>query len=77
VHHSIEQLDALWAALTGADEALRTRILAHYTNGQMPGALPHVARNDAQGQVLRIPTPDHPGWHAYERKPGGSWTEQR
>ena len=77
MHHSAEQLDALWDALTRGDEALRARVLAIYTNGQMPGALPHVVRDDPQGQVLKIPRPDHPGWHGYERKPGGPWEEQK
>lgn len=77
MHHSPDQLDALWGALTGADPQLRARMLDRYSNAKMPGVLPHIVRNDAQGQVLSVPTPDHPGRHVYERKPGGSWGEQQ
>lgn len=76
MHHSAEQLDALWDALTGADAARRAQVLQPYANPKMPGALPHVTQDDAQGQVLVIPTPDHPGRHVYARKPGGAWQEQ-
>lgn len=76
MHHSPEQLDALWDALTGADGGVRAEVLQAYANPKMPGVLPHVARHDALGQVLVIPTPDHPGRHVYERRPGGVWEEQ-
>jgi len=76
MHHSPDQLDALWNARTGADGRQRAEVLQPYANPRMPGVLPHVARNDAHGQVLAIPTPDHPGRHAYERRPGGAWQEQ-
>jgi hypothetical protein len=77
MHHSAEQLDALWAALKGGDTGRRQELLQRYANGAMPGVLPEIVRDDAQGQVLSIPTPDHPGRHVYERRPGGSWSEQR
>ena len=76
MHHSTEQLDALWAALTSADATLRADVLQRYANSAMPGVLPHIERDDELGQVLSIPTPDHPGRHVYERRPGGSWSEQ-
>ncbi len=76
MHHSPDQLDALWQALTGGDAAGRERLLATYANPKMPGVLPQVLRDDALGQVLSIPTPDHPGRHVYERPPGGAWAEQ-
>jgi hypothetical protein len=76
MHHSAQQLDALWAALTGGDPEVRARVLRPYANPQMPGVLPHVVRDDAQGQVLSIPRPDHPGHHVYERRPGQAWAEQ-
>jgi hypothetical protein len=76
MHHSPQQLDEIWAALTGGDPALRERLLQSYANPRMPGVLPQVERNDALGQVLSIPTPDHPGRHVYERARGGTWVEQ-
>lgn len=75
MHHAAEQLDALWDALTGSDAEGRDRLLQGYANPQMPGVLPQVLRNDALGQILSIPTPDHPGRHVYERRPGGPWSE--
>jgi hypothetical protein len=77
MHHSPDQLDTLWDALTRGDEAHRARVLEPYSNPAMPGVLPHIVRNDAQGQVLSVPTPDHPGRHVYERRPGAAWSEQQ
>jgi hypothetical protein len=75
VHHSVDQLEALWAALHDPDLEARGRVLDPYSNPNMPGALPHIVCDDAHAQVLRIPTPDHPGRHVYARRPGGAWTE--
>ena len=75
MHHSPDQLDALWAALQDTDPGERARVLDPYANPKMPGALPHIVCDDAHAQVLSIPTPDHPGKHVYARRPGGEWAE--
>jgi hypothetical protein len=77
MHHSADQLDALWAALKSTDAAQRSKVLQRYSNPSMSGAEPHIVCDDAHAQVLAIPTPDHPGRHVYVRKPGGEWSEQR
>jgi hypothetical protein len=76
MHHSAEQLDTLWTALKSVDPAERSKVLQRYSNPAMRGALPHIVCDDAQAQVLSIPTPDHPGRHVYMRKPGGAWSEE-
>jgi len=77
MHHDAQQLERLWRALTGGDAAAREEALRRYANLLHPDAVPHVVRDDAQAQVLAIPTPDHPGRHVYGRQPGGEWTELR
>ena len=76
MHHSPDQLDALWAALKSDDAGLRAKVLQRYANPMMRGALPQIVCDDAHAQVLSVPTPDHPGRHVYVRRPGGSWSEQ-
>jgi hypothetical protein len=76
MHHSPDQLDILWAALKSADPGQRSKVLQRYSNPAMAGALPQIACDDEQAQVLSIPTPDHPGRHVYVRRPGGAWAEQ-
>ncbi|GAB3647585.1 hypothetical protein [Ramlibacter alkalitolerans] len=76
MHHSPDQLDALWGALKSADPAQRSKVLQRYSNPSMAGALPQVVCDDEHAQVLSIPTPDHPGRHVYVRRPGGTWAEQ-
>lgn len=76
MHHSEDQLDALWTALKSDDAALRAKVLQRYSNPMMRGVLPHIVCDDGQAQVLSVPTPDHPGRHVYVRRPGGPWAEQ-
>jgi hypothetical protein len=77
MHHDQQQLDQLWESLKNGEPALRAELLQRYANSHMPGVAPEVVRDDADGQVLSVPTPDHPGRHLYGRKPGGRWTELR
>lgn len=75
MHHSPDQLDALWAALQDSAAPGQQELLKRYENPAMPGALPRIVCEDADVHVLSIPTPDHPGRHVYARRPGQAWTE--
>jgi hypothetical protein len=76
MHHSPDQLDTLWSALKSTDPAERTKVLQRYSSPNMHGAVPQIVCDDAQAQILTVPTPDHPGRHVYVRKPGGAWSEE-
>lgn len=77
MHHSPDQLDALWVALKDETMPGRDELLKRYDNPSLPGAAPRIHCDDALAQVLSIPTPDHPGRHVYARRPGQCWAELR
>jgi len=59
----------------GEDAVKRQVLLQRYANSQMPGAHPQILCDDAEAQVLSVPSPDRPRRHVYARRPGGNWVE--
>ena len=57
MHHDEGQLDILWDSLKGADAVTRQALLQRYANSQMPGVHPQVLCDDAEAQVLSVPSP--------------------